>query len=193
MLLFTSCNDPQKINKKNTGVLFEKDTLISFSIELVERLDDRIEWNRIEFDSVTSEIVTIHRPIYYLSDKNDFEESVNDIDLLKYFTKDELSKSTVHPLSPVILKKYGFVNANTVRYWYKEYERFQLEDTHALIPASFQWYFSVSEPILSENGKYIYMEIFESNIDRESFWVYVLKKEKGIWKRFYVKEIKVKM
>ena len=190
-LLFTCCQDRQKINTYNSNQSVKNDTLIPFSIELVKKLENKIEWSRIEFDSVTSQKARIHRPIFYLCEKNDFVESV-DIDLYKYFTKKELNRLNVHPIDSGIIKKYGVVNLNTVRYWYEESERLRLEDSEAVIPLSFHWYFGVSGPILSGNGKYIYLEIFESNADKSVFWVYVFKKERSHWKRFYVKRIGVK-
>lgn len=149
-LFFAGCRDPQKIKANDLNPSIEKDALISFSIDLVKKLDNRIQWYRVEFDSVTSQKVRIHRPIFYLCEKNDFVESVDSIDLFKYFTKKEFDQLKIHPIDSGITKRYGVVNTNTIRYWYEESEHLLLEDSSAVIPPSFQWYFGVSVPVLSK-------------------------------------------
>lgn len=193
-LFFLGCKNQKRINvNDDSKPLLESDTLVSFSIELVKKLDNKIEWSRIEFDSITSQKVRIHRPVFNLCEKNDFVESVEDIDLFRYFTKEELNHLKVHPLDSTVIKKYGSVNADKIRDWHVESERLLLENPKTVIPPSFQWYFSISGPVLSKNGKHIYLEIFESNINKSAFWVYIFEKEKNTWKIFHVKEITVKM
>lgn len=178
----------------------ENDTLIPFVVDLVKKMDNKIQWERMEYDSLAFQTVKIHRPICSISDKNEFVESVEDIDLLKYFTKEELSRPKHDSLDIEIIKRYNSIGGrvievdyNMIKYWYEESDRLLSDNPNAVIPPSFQWYFSVSEPVLSKDEKYIYFEFLECNNDKEAFWVYVFKKENTGWKRFYVKRIGVKI
>lgn len=200
LFILMSCQQQKEAPGKIDGQLTENDSLTLFAINLIKKLDNRIKWTRAEFDSLTSKRTEIHRPVCSAYDKNAFVESVRSIDLSKYFAKGELNEFKPGVLGPEIIKRYNsvgdeitYINSNTIKYWYQESDRLMHHDPGAEIPPSFHWYFSVSKPILSKCGQYIYLELFECNSDREVFWIYIFKKENHIWKRLYVKETKVKM
>lgn len=197
--VFSNCQEQKAVRVKNV-VPVENDSLIPFTIELVKSLDNKIKWSRNEFDSTTSKNIEIHRPIFFMLDKLSQTESIEEIDLFKYFTEEELSQAKYDTLDFNIVKRYNSVNNNVIeinwntsKFWFEETDRLRHDNPKEPLPPSFQWYFSISKPVLAKNGKCIYFELFECNIDRESIWVYIFRKENGVWNKFYVNESKIKI